>query len=100
MNVGYLSLPNHSAKGFISWEKLQKQEVVEEYTYFKHIRFKEPLQVIMDGKKMIGAIVDNVDATWEIKLKINLIVVIIEVQYNFWKLMYCFILKFLKKSVL
>jgi len=59
MNVAYLSLPNHSTKGFISWDTLERQEVVEEYTYFKHIRFKEPLQVIMDGKKMIGAILNN-----------------------------------------
>ncbi|MGM0497492.1 MAG: PEP/pyruvate-binding domain-containing protein [Bacteroidota bacterium] len=59
MNVGYLSLPSNSAKGFISWEKLNRQEVVEEHTYFRHVRFQEPLQVIMDGKKMIGAIVDK-----------------------------------------
>ena len=59
MNVGYLSLPNNSPKGFISWDKLENQELVEETTYCKHIRFKKPLQVVMDGKKMIGAILNN-----------------------------------------
>jgi hypothetical protein len=59
MNVGYLSLPNNSPRGFISWDKLENQELVEETTYCKHVRFKEPLQVVMDGKKMIGAILNN-----------------------------------------
>jgi len=61
MNVGYLSLPNNSPKGFMSWDKLENQEVVEETTYLKHVRFKEPLQVVMDGKKMIGAILNNAE---------------------------------------
>ena len=61
MNVGYLSLPNNSAKGFISWEALENQEVVEETTFFKHVRFKQPLQVVMDGKKMIGAILNHAE---------------------------------------
>lgn len=56
MNVGYMSVPSDSTKSFISWEKLENQELVEQTTYFKHVRFKEPLEVIMDGKKMIAAI--------------------------------------------
>lgn len=59
MGVGYFSVQNSSLTEFISWNKLDEQEVIETTTYFKHIRFKKPLSVIMDGKKRISMILTD-----------------------------------------
>ncbi|NOZ47244.1 MAG: pyruvate, phosphate dikinase [Chlorobi bacterium] len=59
MNVGYFSINNTSLKNFISWDTLHEQELIEETKYFKHVRFKKPFSVIMDGKKQISVIVTN-----------------------------------------
>src|SRR6056297_893154 len=56
MNVGYFSISDKSRNSFVDWDKLKKQKIVEETTYFKHIEFSEPLTVYMDGKKMVSAI--------------------------------------------
>ena len=56
MNVGYFSVNHKSIKDFISWEILNKQKVVNETKFFKHVRFEEPLHILMDGKKRISAI--------------------------------------------
>ncbi|MCK5821287.1 MAG: pyruvate, phosphate dikinase [Bacteroidales bacterium] len=50
MNVGYFSV--HSVgKSFINQELLMQQKLVEKTNFFNHIRFEEPLTIIMDGKK-------------------------------------------------
>ncbi len=59
MNVGYLSVSNNSTKNFISWDKLENQKLIERTEYFKHVRFKKPLNIVMDGRKMIAAILTN-----------------------------------------
>jgi hypothetical protein len=56
MNVGYLSVSSSSIKGIISWEKLENQKLIEETKHFKHIQFDKPLEIVMDGRKMIAAI--------------------------------------------
>lgn len=56
MNVGYFSISDQSRHSFVDWEKLKKQKVVEETTFFKHVEFSEPLTILMDGKKMVSAI--------------------------------------------
>jgi hypothetical protein len=35
---------------------LKKQELVNETKYFRHVRFRDPLVVSMDGKKRIAVI--------------------------------------------
>jgi hypothetical protein len=59
MNIGYLSIQDSSVENFIRWEILDRQEVINETKYFKHIRFREPVSVVMNGRKKSAAIIDN-----------------------------------------
>jgi len=59
MNVGYLSIANNTGKNLIKWDKLEEQKIIEETRFFKHVEFKEPLNILMDGKKMKSAIMSN-----------------------------------------
>ncbi len=51
MNVGYFSVKHNSLIDYINWDKLGAQEMISVTKYFKHVRFKKPLKVIMDGKQ-------------------------------------------------
>ncbi|MBN2166686.1 MAG: pyruvate, phosphate dikinase [Marinilabiliaceae bacterium] len=51
MNIGYFSVHHKSENDFVNMDCLNDQEIIEETTYFKHIRFIEPLVVLMDGKE-------------------------------------------------
>jgi len=55
-NVGYLSVQPEKSKSFINFEMLHAQEPVKETTYFRHVRFKDPVKVRMDGKKRISVV--------------------------------------------
>ncbi len=56
MNVGYFSVKHSSLIDFINWEELSKQNIIKETKFFKHVRFDNPLEVIMDGKKRASMI--------------------------------------------
>ena len=56
MNVGYFSIDQASKDEFIKWDRLEKEEVVSKGKFFRHIRFRSPLIVRMDGKKGISVI--------------------------------------------
>jgi len=56
MNVGYFSIQHDSSTSFIRWEDLDEQKVIAETEFVKHIRFKEPVCIMMDGKKRISII--------------------------------------------
>jgi hypothetical protein len=59
MNVGYFSIQHDSSTSFIRWDELNDQEVIEETEFVKHIRFKEPVCIMMDGKKRISIILKH-----------------------------------------
>ncbi len=59
MNVGYFSIQHSSPNDFVNWDVLNNQEVIEETKYFKHVRFKNPFSIVMDGKKRISLILQN-----------------------------------------
>ena len=59
MNVGYFSVSSGSGDGIINWDKLKKQEVIEEGKFFSHIRFEKPLIIRMDGRKGMAVISMN-----------------------------------------
>jgi len=59
MNCGYFSIEHHSPNNYIMWDTLEKQNVVSETTFFKHVRFENPLEIRMDGKKRISVITWN-----------------------------------------
>jgi phosphoenolpyruvate synthase/pyruvate phosphate dikinase len=56
MNVGYFSIKSNSEYNFVNMEVLEKQELVEHIKYFKHVRFKDPLKILMDGRKQTSVI--------------------------------------------
>lgn len=59
MNVGYFSIQHDSGTSFIRWDELKNQELVEETGFVKHVRFKEPVCIMMDGKKRISIILKH-----------------------------------------
>jgi CheY-like chemotaxis protein len=54
--VGYFTVNPDVGEGFIDWEWLNAQAAVEEHDCVRHLRFKAPLTVLMDGKQNVGAI--------------------------------------------
>ncbi len=56
MNVGYFTVQPEMSQGYIKYDMLDKQELVERTKYFKHVRFKKPIIIKMDGKKRISVI--------------------------------------------
>ena len=56
MNIGYFSVLHSSPSDFVRWEMLNSQEVVHETNFFKHVQFKEPLSILMDGRLKTSAI--------------------------------------------
>jgi hypothetical protein len=56
MNVGYFSVQHGIGRNKIDYEKLKKHKPLNKTKFFKHIRFKEPLIIKMDGKKGIAMI--------------------------------------------
>lgn len=51
MKVGYFTLQNSSSDDLINYKILEEQKVIYEGKFFRHVRFKWPFKVIMDGKK-------------------------------------------------
>ncbi|HKL67841.1 MAG TPA: hypothetical protein VJ877_08100, partial [Bacteroidales bacterium] len=56
MNVGYFSIDQQMSDEFVKWDRLERADQVDKGKFFKHIRFKSPLVVRMDGKKRISII--------------------------------------------
>jgi len=54
--VGYLTINPFINDGFLDLDYLNKQEAVYEDTYLRHIQFKEPLSIIIEGKSNKAAI--------------------------------------------
>ena len=56
MNIGYFSVQHSSPTDFVCWKMLEEQTIVHETVYFKHVRFKKPLTIMMDGKQKTSVI--------------------------------------------
>lgn len=54
--IGYLFVKYGSSIDFINWDWLQKLQMEEETTYFKHVRSERPLITKLDGKNKIAVI--------------------------------------------
>ncbi|MCK5136255.1 MAG: pyruvate, phosphate dikinase [Bacteroidales bacterium] len=59
MNVGYFSIQHDSSTSFVQWDTLNRQKLIEETEFVKHIRFREPVCILMDGKKRISIILKH-----------------------------------------
>ncbi len=53
MKVGYFTIKRKESGHILKYDILEKQNVVYEGKYFKHVRFNEPLKIMMDGKNQI-----------------------------------------------
>ncbi len=51
MNVGYFSIQFNKTEEYVNFDMLKEQQVVEQTTHFTHVEFKEPLQILMDGRQ-------------------------------------------------
>jgi len=56
MNVGYFSIPDINSADFIKLDLLEKQELIWEGKYVRHVRFKNELEILMDGRKRTAVI--------------------------------------------
>lgn len=59
MNIGYFSVHHTSPEEFIDWNTLEKQNLIQETTYFKHVRFEKPVRIFMDGIHRKSAILNE-----------------------------------------
>jgi len=56
LNVGYFTVNQHVGEGFVDWDWLSEQEAREEMGCVRHIHFKEPVLVTMNGTVQKGVI--------------------------------------------
>ena len=56
MNVGYFSVPDINSSDFVKLDILENQELLWEGKYVKHVRFKNELEILMDGRKRTAVI--------------------------------------------
>ncbi len=56
MNVGYFSIPDINSSDFVKLDILEKQELIWQGKYVKHVRFKNELEILMDGRKRMAVI--------------------------------------------
>lgn len=54
--VGYFTVDAAQKIGFIDWDWLLSQPIIEEFEFTKHIKFDKPISVRMNGHKNIGVI--------------------------------------------
>lgn len=59
MNVGYFSVKHNDLIDYINWDLLQHATIESQTRFLKHIRFEQPLEVIMDGKTRRALIYHN-----------------------------------------
>ncbi len=59
MDIGYFSIHHNKDRNYINYDFLNKQKVIFEGNWFKHIRMDANLRIKMDGKKGFGLIMAN-----------------------------------------
>jgi hypothetical protein len=59
MDVGYFTVQPEISRSYIQYELLEKQKVIQQGNFFKHIQFDDPVLVKMDGRKRIYVIHTN-----------------------------------------
>jgi CheY-like chemotaxis protein len=59
MNVGYFTVQYRGSNDFIKWDVIKNQKNIEQLKYARHVRFNDPVTVVMDGKKRISVIKQN-----------------------------------------
>jgi|WetSurSiteA1Bulk_404760.scaffolds.fasta_scaffold00803_5 CheY-like chemotaxis protein len=54
--IGYFTVSSIQKNGFVDWDWLLAQDAVESKTYTKHVRFKKPIVIKMNGHENKGII--------------------------------------------
>ena len=54
--VGYFTVNPDAGEGFVDWDWLASSTALEENTCVRHLRFNDPLVVVMNGKTSQGMI--------------------------------------------
>ena len=54
--VGYFTINPYINEGYYDVDFLNKQKVTYEDSYLRHVRFRDPLEIMIDGKKHKGVI--------------------------------------------
>lgn len=54
--IGYLYINHNDKESFLNWSFLEKQKVIEETEYLKHIVLDEPLKIVLNGRKQKSVI--------------------------------------------
>ena len=54
--VGYFTIDENTKQGFVQQQILDEMPAVEETKYVRHVRFSQPLRILMDGKRQEGAV--------------------------------------------
>lgn len=60
-NIGYFTINSVKGNGFFDWEWLLKQNSIESKNFTKHIQFKNPVVVKMNGHNNKGIIIKPLD---------------------------------------
>jgi hypothetical protein len=56
MNVGYFAIKKENRNCYLRRKILEAQQLIQSTKYFRHVRFANPLKVIMNGSKNEAAI--------------------------------------------
>jgi hypothetical protein len=59
MNIGYFSILDTSRTDYIKWENLNDCQPVKQTRFLKHVRFQEPLRILMNGKQKTSVVTIN-----------------------------------------
>ena len=54
--VGYFTINTYSGEGIFQQEVLDALPAIDETEYVRHVRFQQPLRIMMDGKKQHGVV--------------------------------------------
>ena len=57
-NIGYLHIKHNVEEQFINWDWLDKQEIITDLEFVRHVRTKIPLIVRIDAQKNEGMIIE------------------------------------------
>ncbi len=56
LKVGYFTVNPEAGDGRLDWEWLTRQPAAESGTFFRHLCFRSPLEVLMNGRRHEGII--------------------------------------------
>jgi hypothetical protein len=59
MNIGYFAILDSSPNDYVRWDILNQQQLINTTNFFRHIRFENPLKILMNGKQKTSVILNT-----------------------------------------